>query len=79
MVRGLALSAVVVASLLNPEVFHLKGGSTKFSETEQSNAAKHYRQSLMSLAAWKKLFSGKANNQSLALTQTPVLLENSSR
>ncbi len=47
--------------LLNPEVFHLKEGSPKFSQTEQSQAAKHYRQSLFSLAAWKKLLSGKAN------------------
>lgn len=52
-VRGMAL--------LNPEVFHLKDGSPKFSQTEQSQAAKHYRQSLLSPAAWKKLFTGKAN------------------
>lgn len=48
-------------TLLNPEVFHLKDGSPKFSQTEQSQAAKHYRQSLFSLASWKKLLSGKAN------------------
>ena len=47
--------------LLNPEVFHLAEGSPKFSQTEQSQAAKHYRQSLFSRAAWKKLLSGKAN------------------
>lgn len=47
--------------LLNPEVFHLKDGSPKFSQTEQSLAAKHYRQSLLSAAAWKKLLTGKAN------------------
>jgi dienelactone hydrolase len=47
--------------LLNPEIFHLKDGSPKFSQTEQSQAAKHYRQSLFSPTAWKKLLSGKAN------------------
>ncbi|HSO32656.1 MAG TPA: alpha/beta fold hydrolase [Labilithrix sp.] len=52
--------------LLNPEVFHLEGGSPKFSQTEQSQAAKHYRQSLFSLAAWKKLLSGKANVRYIA-------------
>ncbi len=52
--------------LLNPEVFHLDGGSPKFSQTEQSQAAKHYRNSLFSVAAWKKLFSGKANVRYIA-------------
>jgi len=54
------------AVLLNPEVFHLKDGSPKFSQTEQSQAAKHYRQSLFSVAAWKKLLSGKANVRYIA-------------
>ena len=54
------------AVLLNPEVFHLKDGSPKFSQTEQSQAAKHYRQSLFSLAAWKKLLSGRANVRYIA-------------
>ena len=54
------------AVLLNPEVFHLQDGSPKFSQTEQSQAAKHYRQSLFSLAAWKKLLSGKANVRYIA-------------
>jgi len=58
---ALADPRVISATLLNPEVFHLRGGSTRFSETEQSNAAKHYRQSLTDPAAWKKLLSGKAN------------------
>ena len=52
--------------LLNPEVFHLKDGSPKFSQTEQSQAAKHYRNSLFSLSAWKKLLSGKANVRYIA-------------
>jgi dienelactone hydrolase len=52
-IRGIAL--------LNPEVFHLKDGSPKFSQTEQSQAAKHYWQSLFRVASWKKLLSGKAN------------------
>ena len=57
-VRGLVL--------LNPEVFHLEDGSPKFSQTEQSQAANHYRQALFNPASWKKLLSGKANVQYLA-------------
>jgi dienelactone hydrolase len=57
-VRGLVL--------LNPEVFHLKDGSPKFSQTEQSQAANHYRQALFNPASWKKLLSGKANVRYLA-------------
>jgi dienelactone hydrolase len=53
-------------TLLNPEVFHLKDGSPKFSQTEQSQAAKHYWQSLFSVASWKKLLSGKANVRYIA-------------
>jgi dienelactone hydrolase len=52
--------------LLNPEVFHLNDGSPRFSQTEQSQAEKHYRQSLLSLAAWRKLLSGKANLRYIA-------------
>jgi alpha/beta superfamily hydrolase len=63
---ALADARVRGAVLLNPEVFHLKEGTTKFSETEQSNAAKHYRQSLTSFAAWKKLLTGKANVRYIA-------------
>lgn len=52
--------------LLNPEVFHLKDGSPKFSQTEQSQAANHYRQALLNPASWRKLLSGKANVRYLA-------------
>lgn len=52
--------------LLNPEVFHLKDGSPKFSETEQSHAARHYKESLLDPAKWKKLLTGKANVRYIA-------------
>ncbi|MBS2012635.1 MAG: hypothetical protein JST00_07110 [Deltaproteobacteria bacterium] len=52
--------------LLNPEVFHLKDGSPKFSETEQSHAARHYKESLLDPAKWKKLLTGKANLRYIA-------------
>lgn len=52
--------------LLNPEVFHLKEGSPKFSQTEQSHAARQYRQSLLDPKKWLKLLSGKANVRYIA-------------
>lgn len=52
--------------LLNPEVFHLKDGTPKFSQTEQSHAANHYRQSLLDPEKWKKLLTGKANVRYIA-------------
>ncbi|MBX3231202.1 MAG: alpha/beta fold hydrolase [Labilithrix sp.] len=58
---ALADERVRSITLLNPEVFHLADGSPKFSQTEQSHAASHYKKSLLSPAAWKKLLTGKAN------------------
>lgn len=52
--------------LLNPEVFHLKDGSPKFSQTEQSHAARHYKESLLDPDKWKKLLTGKANVRYIA-------------
>ena len=52
--------------LLNPEVFHLKDGTPKFSQTEQSHAANHYKQSLLDPEKWKKLLTGKANLRYIA-------------
>lgn len=63
---ALADERVRSITLLNPEVFHLEGGSPKFSQTEQSHAASHYKKSLLSPAAWKKLLSGKANVRYIA-------------
>lgn len=58
---ALADTRVQQIVLLNPQVFHLADGSPKFSQTEQSQAAKYYRQRLFQLDSWKKLLSGKAN------------------
>jgi dienelactone hydrolase len=63
---AMADDRVAGATLLNPEVFHLGEGGAKFSETQQNLDTKYYLQSLMSLAAWKKLLSGKANVRYIA-------------
>lgn len=63
---ALADPRIKSAVLLNPEVFHLKDGSPKFSQTEQSQAANYYRDQLFSAEAWKKLLSGKANVRYIA-------------
>ncbi len=46
---------------LNPMNFHFDDEAPAWSRAEQHRAAQHYRASLRSFAAWKKLLSGKAN------------------
>ncbi len=63
---AMADERVIGATLLNPEVFHLNAGGAQFSETQQNLDTKYYLQSLTSIAAWKKLLSGKANVRYIA-------------
>ncbi len=58
-VAGLAVERVVI---INPLVFFWKPGmSLAYPAYQVAEAAAHYRRSLLRLATWKKLFSGKVD------------------